>query len=247
MIQEDLNFDEPIEDEVQDTDGPHCRVCGDALILGVNYLESTQKYGQRICRTCKNKIREEEKKRCYKINSDPNKVWDPEYLKTCSICKKTQKAEEHHHKALRAKDGYQHACSVCTNKKRQTPKIKHYHMKRDAKLRNYEWTLEIKDISGLLLSDCYYCGKPSQEGIKIHGLDRVENDRGYHLDNVVPCCYDCNIAKATQTQEDFIEMCKRVADRHTTYEKSNVEWIKVYLEDSGVGEIIKENFIDPIW
>jgi len=247
MIQEDLDFDEPIEDEVQDIDDPHCRVCGDALTLGVNYLESMQKWGQRICRTCKNKLREESKKENQKINGDPNKVWDPEYLKTCSICKRTQKAEEHHSKKLAEKDGYRNDCKACKAKINQTPRIKHSALKADSKKRGYEWTLKEQDTSGLLLSDCYYCGKPSQEGIKIHGLDRVENDRGYHLDNVVPCCYDCNIAKATQTQEDFIEMCKRVADRHTTYEKSNVEWIKVYLEDSGVGEIIKENFIDPIW
>ena len=148
---------------------------------------------------------------------------------------------------LTCKDGYHSICIECRRVRKQIPRLKYRELKYAARLRNYEWTLELKDTSGLILSDCYYCGKPSQEGIKIHGLDRVENDRGYHLDNVVPCCYDCNIAKHANTQEDFIEMCKRVAERHTTYEKSNVEWTKVYLEDSGVGEIIKENFIDPIW
>jgi hypothetical protein len=236
MIQEDLDFDTP-----------HCRDCGVTLIPKVNWHDSSERIGSKICRDCKNSQRYANKEKYKKKNSDPNKVWDPEYLKTCCTCKKTQKAEEHHSKKLAEKDGYRNDCKACKAKINQTPRIKHSALKADSKKRGYEWTLKEQDTSGLLLSDCYYCGKPSQEGIKIHGLDRVENDRGYHLDNVVPCCYDCNIAKATQTQEDFIEMCKRVADRHTTYEKSNVEWIKVYLEDSGVGEIIKENFIDPIW
>ena len=236
MMQEDLNFDTP-----------HCIKCGVDLILNVNwtpYRESKKHY---ICDTC-NSIQNKEQRQGYKkINKDPNKVWDPEYLKTCPLCKKTQKAEEYHAKNFTEKDGYNPRCKLCVSKVQQTPSMKHADMRKGAKRRKYEWTLELQDTSALLLSDCYYCGKPSQEEVKIHGLDRVENDRGYHLDNVVTCCEQCNMGKHTSSQEEFIEMCKRVADRHTTYEKSNAEWIKVYLEDSGVGEIIKENFIDPIW
>lgn len=236
MMQEDLNFDDP-----------HCIKCGDTLKVGVNWKENRKRNSCYTCIDCDIQQVKRRSRGYKKINTDPNKVWDPEYLKTCIKCKRTQKAEEHHRKNMSKKDGYQNTCKSCDQKYHQTPSTKHDHMKRGAKRRKYEWSLEPEDTSGLILSDCYYCGKPSKEGIKLHGLDRVENDRGYHLDNVVPCCYECNIAKATQTQEDFIEMCKRVADRHTTYEKSNLEWIKVYLEDSGVGEIIKENFIDPIW
>lgn len=247
MMQGEMNFDDPIEEEVQDTGTLHCLKCGTELILKVNYLECMERHSQRICRECKNADRRELKKKYKKINSDPNKVWDPEYIKKCSTCHKEQNAQEYHTRKLSEKDGYRHECKTCTSKKGQTPKAKHLSMKYDAVKRNYQWTLEEQDTSGLFLSDCYYCGKPSREEVKIHGLDRVENDRGYHLDNVVPCCYDCNIAKATQTQQDFIDMCTRVAEKHSTYEKSNVECRKVYLKDSEVGEISKENFDYPVW
>ncbi len=235
-MQEDLNFDDP-----------HCTKCGDTLKVGVNWNEGRKKGNAYICKECDALAGKRRRIGYKKINTDPNKVWDPEYLKKCIRCKKTQKAEEHHSKSMSRKDGYQNICISCEQKINQTPHRKHICLKKSAKKRKYEWSLEPEDTSGLILSDCYYCGKPSQEEVKLHGLDRVENDRGYHLDNVVPCCYECNIAKHANTQEGFIDMCKRVAERHTTYEKSNVEWIKVYLEDSGVGEIIKENFIDPIW
>jgi len=39
--------------------------------------------------------------------------------------------------------------------------------------------------------NCYYCnGALSEAG---HSLDRVDSDRGYTIDNVVPCCARCNM------------------------------------------------------
>ena len=234
MMQEEIDFD-----------APFCRVCSDTLIENVNWKKNFAK--GRICLDCLLIERKKEREAYKKANSDPNKVWDPNYSKVCPSCEETLNAETSFDKSFSTPDGYRHYCKSCCRIKSQKPKHKHSSMKSDAKRRGYEWTLEQHDTSALFLSNCYYCGKPSQEGIKIHGLDRVENDRGYHLDNVVPCCYDCNIAKAGQTQEDFIDMCKRVANRHTTHEKSNLECRKVYLKDIEVGEIFKENFIDPIW
>ena len=40
---------------------------------------------------------------------------------------------------------------------------------------------------------CNYCGGPlSPTG---HGLDKMDPYKGYTLDNVVPCCYTCNMIK----------------------------------------------------
>ena len=44
-----------------------------------------------------------------------------------------------------------------------------------------------------------------------NGIDRVDNTRGYTLDNVVPCCFKCNRAKDTMTKEEFLEWVGRVA------------------------------------
>ena len=153
-------------------------------------------------------------------------------------------------------NGHDNKCKKCCTLREQTVSNKHSRYRQGAKRRGYEFTLEPQDTSGLLLGDCYYCGaKCPGEKVKLHGMDRIDNDRGYHIDNVVPCCGQCNIAKHTFTQEEFIDMCKRVAQRHTTYKEVNSKpllntfsrWLKVYLKDSEVGEISEENFEDPIW
>lgn len=37
---------------------------------------------------------------------------------------------------------------------------------------------------------CHYCGDTTRLG-----LDRIDNSRGHTKDNVVVCCYDCNVAR----------------------------------------------------
>lgn len=38
---------------------------------------------------------------------------------------------------------------------------------------------------------CVYCGDTCNIG-----LDRIDNNRGHEIGNVVPCCYDCNVARS---------------------------------------------------
>ena len=46
---------------------------------------------------------------------------------------------------------------------------------------------------------CHYCG-----GVKSMGLDRVDNARGYTMDNVVPVCTVCNLMKKDMPPEEFV-------------------------------------------
>lgn len=41
-------------------------------------------------------------------------------------------------------------------------------------------------------------------GILKSGIDRVENDKGYILDNCVPCCAQCNRDKGSSSLCDFV-------------------------------------------
>jgi len=53
---------------------------------------------------------------------------------------------------------------------------------------------------------CHYCGvKP-----KRIGLDRVDNNEGYNIWNVVRCCKECNVAKNNRTVKEFINQCRRI-------------------------------------
>lgn len=72
--------------------------------------------------------------------------------------------------------------------------------------------------------DCAYCGSKPSNFCKsfnkinpVHfyysGLDRVNNDIGHYLNNVVPCCIICNRAKADRTLMDFFIWTKNVYKR----------------------------------
>lgn len=58
---------------------------------------------------------------------------------------------------------------------------------------------------------CHYC--PNSLPTHGYSLDRKVFDLGYTLDNVVPCCETCNIAKRdTFTYEEFKVMMKALKD-----------------------------------
>ncbi len=66
----------------------------------------------------------------------------------------------------------------------------------------------------LAASNCLYCDSPPSnmfQGRSYQGLDRVDNNRGYTSDNVVPCCDMCNSFKSAYSVEQFIDHARRIA------------------------------------
>lgn len=91
--------------------------------------------------------------------------------------------------------------------------------KKQANERGYLFEIEKEDFRNLVKQNCFYCGsEPKQfyksgkhNGIFLYnGLDRVENEIGYRLDNVVPCCGKCNLAKRNVSLEDFCNWIQRI-------------------------------------
>ncbi len=79
--------------------------------------------------------------------------------------------------------------------------------KRSAKARNLEWSIPFEIYRELILKSCTYCSGPLPETKT--GLDRIDNDKGYLTDNVVPCCRYCNQLRSDIfTYEEFIEFSK---------------------------------------
>lgn len=94
-----------------------------------------------------------------------------------------------------------------------------YKYRREALMRNIEFTLDQALFIELTQQNCYYCDQiPATEfrvktslGVYIfNGLDRIDNQQGYHSNNVVTCCRACNYAKHTDSQEEYINRCIRV-------------------------------------
>lgn len=75
-----------------------------------------------------------------------------------------------------------------------------YSMQRNAKARNIEFNLSKNDVIKLMMSPCNYCGDNRLDNF---GVDRIDSNIGYFIDNCVPCCKTCNTAKLDLSLDDF--------------------------------------------
>lgn len=94
---------------------------------------------------------------------------------------------------------------------------------RGARDRGLCWDLTGEDFDRLTSQDCFYCGYPPSNTYSGHstpfvynGIDRVDNDLGYVIENVVPCCKACNQAKMAMTFDDFMAWIARLV-RHNWF------------------------------
>lgn len=100
--------------------------------------------------------------------------------------------------------------------------------KKATRNRGLAWELTDEDFERLTLLACFYCGqKPStvqkpqrstyEGGDFVHnGLDRMDSNIGYTLENVVPCCAICNYAKSDLPFDDFMAWIARLTEYHLT-------------------------------
>jgi 5-methylcytosine-specific restriction endonuclease McrA len=96
----------------------------------------------------------------------------------------------------------------------------------NANRREISSTLTFVQFSELILKPCHYCGIPPSHFVTRHkhktavnGIDRVDNEKGYLLENCVPCCKTCNAAKGTLTADQFYDWIARL----TQYDKSRTQ------------------------
>jgi hypothetical protein len=100
-----------------------------------------------------------------------------------------------------------------------------------AKQRGYEFSLSIEEFREIATQNCFYCGSlpmmrtgansttrytPDGEAHSLfthNGIDRYDNTKGYTLENSVPCCTHCNVAKASMTIDQFKELVTRIYQR----------------------------------
>jgi hypothetical protein len=61
-----------------------------------------------------------------------------------------------------------------------------------AKSRGLAWTINQAEYENLITRPCYYCEGVFRKSVAGIGLDRIDNSAGYEIDNVLPCCTDCN-------------------------------------------------------
>jgi hypothetical protein len=93
--------------------------------------------------------------------------------------------------------------------------------KSHAKTKNINFILTIEEVKCLIIQNCYYCNSIPQNQLNhknksrktnfyYNGIDRVNNEIGYELNNSVPCCHKCNHAKRNWPLCDFKEWIQKI-------------------------------------
>lgn len=99
---------------------------------------------------------------------------------------------------------------------------------RSAKYRDIGFYLSRDQFRNLVTQNCHYCGveplhkkssKQFNEENKKHseftynGIDRIDSNKDYTLDNCVPCCGVCNRAKCSDSYTKFKEWIRRLQNK----------------------------------
>ena len=100
----------------------------------------------------------------------------------------------------------------------RTPSERYRNAKYECRAeRNLSFNLSLKKYKKLLLQGCYYCHQNLMDKTGV-GLDRINNQYGYSVKNVLPCCGDCNNGRGTRYT---VDEWKIMINALLTYRKVN--------------------------
>lgn len=132
------------------------------------------------------------------------KIEKSEYLKKDYVIEKNKKYYQEHKEEIRER----------VKKHRWTINGQYHEYKKNAKKRGLDFELTQKDCEPYFNTNCHYCG---DEFIGL-GMDRLDNSIGYKLENIVSCCYKCNIMKHTNSKEEFLQHIKKILNNIKYYD-----------------------------
>lgn len=191
-----------------------CVKCGDKIIVRQTHKERCK------CANCRKHNTDishiGEVHGCYKILDFDHSVGDTRYYKVlCENCNSI--SIKTYHNIL----SNNQTCRICKGNSRkatlQAPRnvlLKSY--KDHAVQRGLDFNLTDEEFDSLIFSKCYYCGSEptssnyvnnrinrTKEEFKVTGIDRINSDLGYTIDNCVPCCKICNKMKLNYSDDFF--------------------------------------------
>lgn len=74
--------------------------------------------------------------------------------------------------------------------------------------KGYELNLDLETYTNLLNKGCHYCGYNLSKETGC-GLDRIENDKGYIINNIIPCCGKCNQIRNVHLTKEEMEVAMK--------------------------------------
>lgn len=143
-------------------------------------------------------------------------------FKKCIKCLQAKHLYEYHKDSSRA-DGLHVYCKQCANGsrdkklrkeydfiRRHEPKRRYVVYKGRAKKKQIVFLLTFKEFSNLTSLKCFYCHEYSKDK-DFCGIDRIDSNLGYVLENCQPCCDVCNYMKQEMSHEEFVCHVRKIA------------------------------------
>ena len=100
------------------------------------------------------------------------------------------------------------------------PKVRYKRAIGKARNRGLSFTASFELFMSLLQMGCYYCGTdlmPLSGG----SLDRIDNDKGYEPNNVLPCCGVCNIMRGASFTVEESKVMVSALLKHRKFKAKN--------------------------
>jgi flagellar biosynthesis GTPase FlhF len=165
------------------------------------------------------KKHKEQRKLDHKLWLEKNKDWSREYHKQYNkqwyqknkvkrSLQLKQYQQTHRKEAVKYTQAYV---------KRNSQKVKDYNKKygqtsigvyRYIVVRAKKWVgiiITLEEFKKIISNPCVYCGENKNR----RGIDRIDNSKGYTVENSAPCCKVCNYMKRTMTVMEFLMHIKK--------------------------------------
>jgi hypothetical protein len=102
-------------------------------------------------------------------------------------------------------------CDDCRRKNREDTCPYRMYIK-SAKNRGIELKLTKEQVIFMSTIVCVYCGEMNEKGF--NGIDRIDNNKGYIIGNVLPCCSVCNFMRQTLDINKFVISCVNIINNY---------------------------------
>lgn len=129
--------------------------------------------------------------------------------KLCPVCNEWKLLAEYDKRPERP-IGVKPKCKQCVKIYRaNNPEMVKYAMYKSGALkRGFSFELSKEEFMIFWKNPCFYCNS----AIDTIGLDRIDSNIGYKLDNIIPCCTICNTMKLALPRNIFIEHCRKIVN-----------------------------------
>jgi len=114
--------------------------------------------------------------------------------------------------------------------------------RRRALKKQLDFLITPDDYNLIIKKDCFMCGKKSDQQHQ-NGIDRMDNTKGYILENINACCCECNLIKKDYVYEDIINKILLIHKKQDSINETNLlahENVKLTI-DEPENPKIKEN------